>query len=132
MPSICQELIFKFSKKSIICAAGAVRDHTLRPFTTAVGRPEQSYNDAPNNSQNSHSSHNSQNSRTGVVQLYLRAAVVIKQFFMAALYSWEWLLGAQVLLKKVLPAAHFFFAASLPGEGYRRFFLNGDVNSATR
>ena len=47
------------------------------------------------------------------------------------LHPWELLLGAQVLLKKVLPAAHFFCNFA-PCEVVSPFFLNGDVNSTTR
>jgi hypothetical protein len=40
-------------------------------------------------------------------------------------------LGAQVLLKKVLPAAHFFLQLRALRGGIAVFCKNGDVNSAT-
>ena len=65
--------------------------------------------DAPNISHNSQNSQNSHNSQTGVAHLYMRAAVVIKHFFAAALYSWEWLLQVQQIFAAVLSvmALHF-------------------------
>ena len=61
----------KFLGGSVLC----------RSIITAAGQTHGVSHGAPNNSQNSHSSHNSHNSQTGVAQLYLRAAVVIKQLF---------------------------------------------------
>ena len=90
---------------------------TLWSIITAAGQTHGVSHDAPNNSHNSHNSHNSQ---TGVAQLDLRAAVVIKQLFwrLCTRGNGSWALKC---CSKKYCLRLTFFAASRPARWYRRF-----------